>query len=86
MCVRYLPRLTCCRGNLKYVGVVQHRLCSSKNDHVTTQLEILKNILQGDYETAPQQQRVTTHDSLGSPIIINIVCIIYFLIRILLYV
>lgn len=71
---RYLSRLSCYRGNLQHVGVMQLRLWSSKNDHVTTQLEILRNILQGDYDTAPQH-RVTT-DPLGSPIVINIVCII----------
>jgi len=55
---------------------MQHRLLSSKNDHVAAQLEILKNILQGDNGTTPAQHRVTTADPLGSPIIINIVWII----------
>lgn len=73
--IRRLPRLSCCCGNQKHVGVIQYRLQSSKNDHVTTQLEILKNILQGDYDTTPQQ-RVNT-DPLGSPIIINIVRVVY---------
>ena len=76
VCIRYLTRLSCCCGNLKHVGVMQHRLLSSKNDHVAAQLEILKNILQGDNGTTPAQHRVTTADPLGSPIIINIVWII----------
>ena len=85
LCARYLPRmLSCCRGNLNYVGVGPHRLCSSKNDHVTAQLEILKNILQGDYDAVPSHHRVTS-DPLSSPIVINIVCIFY-LIRILSYI
>ena len=78
-CVRYLRRLSCCRSNLKHVGVLSHRLWSSKNDHVTAQLEILKNILQGDYDTIPPYR--VTSDPVGSPIMINIVCIFY-LIRI----
>ena len=73
VCVRHLLRLSCYRGNQGHVGVMQQRFWSSKNDHVATQLEILKNILQGDYETV-SQYKVTT-DPLGSPIIINIVCI-----------
>lgn len=81
VCVRYLRSLSCCRSNLKHVGVLPHRLWSSKNDHVTAQLEILKNILQGDYDTVPLHHRVIT-DPLGSPIMINIVRVFY-LIRIL---